>query len=413
MEHSVYLGRMPIMDGEGKVFAYELLHRSTEANHTTVDDNLQATARVLVNALNYIGLNTLTKGKPAFIKVDDKALNDTLIFCISSNDFVLEILESSVISPALIQRVEELHEKGYSFALNHFKLDDDFLVHFKALLPLITYVKIDIRNNARAQIVPILEQLKHLNIQLIAEKTEDLDDFEWAKEMEFNYFEGYYFSKPQVYIHEMIDPEHQTLLELIYLLKTDAPFEEVTLIFNNSPFLSISLLKFIHLRHSAHAEKILSIDQALILFGREKLGHWVELMIYAQGNDEYEDDNITSPLGHLARSRAALMEELSFQLSEKKDTSLSSSAYLVGLLSLAEAIFQSSFNKLFEQMDLDNSISKALINKEGVLGQLLELSIAVERNDFNTIEQLLSKLKLSQAQLNESMMKSYQRTSAK
>lgn len=413
MDYSIYLGRMPIMDGEGKIFAYELLHRSTEANYTTVDDNLQATARVLVNALNYIGLNTLTKHKPAFIKVDDKVLSDTLIFCISSNDFVLEILESSVITPTLVKTIEELHAQGYIFALNHFKLDDDFLVHFKAVLPFITYIKIDIRNNARAQIVPIIEQFKHLNIQLIAEKTEDLEDFEWAKEMGFKYFEGYYFSKPQVYVHEMIDPENKMLLELIYLLKKSASFEEILSIINNSPFLSISLLKFIHFHHGDHSEKILSIDQALILFGREKLSHWVELMIYAQGDDDYEDDNITSPLGQLARSRASLMEELSLQLPHKQESSLSTSAYLVGLLSLAEAIFQSSFINLFEQMDLDSSISNALINKEGILGQLLELCLCVERNDFNDITRLLSKLNLSQAQLNASMMKSYKRTSEK
>lgn len=411
MEHSVYLGRMPIMNGDGRVFAYELLHRCTEANNTHVDDNLQATARVLVNALNYIGLNTLTKHKPAFIKVDDKALDDSLIFCVSTSDFVLEILESSVISPSLVEKVNKLHAKGYVFALNHFNLDDDFLVHFKALLPFISYVKIDIRNNAREHIAPVIKELRSLNIQLIAEKTEDLDDFKWAKEMGFNYFEGYYFSRPQVYVHEMIDPEHQTLLELIHLLKQNAPFEEIVSIFNHSPFLSVSLLKFIHLRNDGHREKVLSIDQALILLGRDKLAHWVELMIYAQGDDEYADENISSPLGQLARSRATLMEELSLQLPGHKEPSFSNSAYLVGLLSLAEAIFQSSFNTLFEQMDLDRSVSKALIGKEGVLGQLLELCINVERNQFSDIEQLLSTLKLSQTQLNEAMMKSYKRTS--
>jgi len=411
MELSVYLGRMPIMNNEGKIFAYELLHRSTGANHTIVDDNVKATARVLVNALNYIGLNSLTEYKPAFIKVDEKAIFDDLIYSISEKHFVLEILEDSLITFALIARIEELHKKGYKFALNHFMSDQNFFLNFKSIFPFISYVKIDIRKDTREKINVMLQQLKGLDVHCIAEKVEDLEDFEWAKEVGFDFYEGFFFSKPQIYIKEMIDPDSQTLLNLIYLLKKEAPFEEIISIFNDSPYLSINLLKFIHVHHGNRDEKIASIDQALVLLGRQRLSCWVELMIYAQGDDEYDDDNIASPLGKIARSRAALMEELAHLLPNTSDQKLSISAYLVGVLSLAEAIFQSSFEKLFVQMDLDLSISSALIAKKGVLGTLLELCIAVEANKFNEIADLLEQLNLSQKQLNKAMMLGYQRSS--
>ncbi len=411
MELSVYLGRMPIMNAQGKIFAYELLHRSTDVNRTIIDDNVKATARVLVNALNYIGLQSLTGYKPAFIKVDDKAIFDDLIYSISEKHFVLEILEDSHISSALIERIRKLHKKGYRFALNHFKSDDDFSLHFKAVFPYVSYIKIDIKKDTREKIVSILEQLKALDALVIAEKVEDMEDFEWAKEAGFRFFEGYYFSKPQIYIKEMIDPDSQTLLHLVYLLKTDASLEDILAIFNNSPYLSINLLKFIYLHHGNKDEKIASIDQALILLGRPRLTYWVELMIYAQVDDDYDEDNIASPLGKIAKSRASLMEELAHIIADTTEPNLSISAYLVGILSLAEAIFQSSFEKLFEQMDLDPSISKALILKEGVLGNLLKMSIAVESNNFKDIATLLSKLKLSQEQLNKAMMLAYQRSS--
>ena len=411
MELSIYLGRMPIMNAAGKIFAYELLHRSTDANHTIVDDNIKATARVLVNALNYIGLQSLTEYKPAFIKVDDKAIFDNLIFSISEKHFVLEILESSIVSSALIERIRELHKKGYKFALNHYKSDPDFILHFKAIFPFISYIKIDIRKDTREKIRAMLGQLMALDTYCIAEKIEDMDDFEWAKEAGFHFFEGYYFSKPQIYIRELIDPDSKTLLNLIYLLKKEASFEELISIFNNSPYLSVNLLKFIHIHPGNKDEKITSIDQALVLLGRQKLTYWVELMIYAQGNEEYEDDNISSPLGKVARSRASLMEELAHIIEGANEPSLSISAYLVGILSLAEVIFQSSFEKLFLQMDLDPSISKALISKEGILGDLLQLCIAVEGNRFNDISRILDKLNLSQKQLNKAMILGYQRSS--
>jgi EAL and modified HD-GYP domain-containing signal transduction protein len=412
MELSVYLGRMPILDAKGKVIAYELLHRSTEANHTTVADNVQATARVLVNAFNYIGLRTLTDNKPAFIKVNDTMLLDDLIFSISEKHFVLEILESSLVSSELIQRVQKLHKKGYRFALNHYKSEDDFILHFKALLPFVSYIKIDIRNSARVKILAALEELSALDAHFIAEKVEDMEDFEWAKTAGFNYFQGYYFSKPQIYVRETVDPDSKTLLELIYLLKRESPLEEIITVFNDSPYLSINLLKFIHLHEGSGAEKIASIDQALLLLGREKLSFWIELMIYAQEKkDEKDEEKIASPLGKIARQRAYLMEELAHLISQTHEQRLSISAYLVGILSLAEAIFQSSFEQLFEQMGLEHAITEALIDKKGKLGELLKLSIAVERNDFDEINILLERLVLTQEQLNKAMIQSYKRAS--
>ena len=411
MELSIYLGRMPIMTADGELFAYELLHRSTEENYTVVNDDLHATARVLVNALNYIGLQTLTQSKPAFIKVDDKAIFDDLILCISNKHFVLEILESSFVSSSLVKRVKELHEKGYTFGLNHYEINADFILHFKELLPYLSYIKIDIKKNNRDKIITALKNLDTSNICLIAEKVETMDDFEWSREAGFDYFEGHYFSKPRIYSHESIDPDNQTLLELIYLLKSEASFEEIINIFNTSPYLSINLLKFIHLHHGNGEEKIASIEQSLILLGREKLTYWIELMIYAQKDNADTEDNITSPLGQIARSRATLMEELAHLISNTTKSVSSSSAYLVGILSLAEAIFQNSFEQLFEQMNLDRSISSALINKEGNLGELLKLCIAVENSNFIEINKCLSKFDLSQNQLNKAMMQSYQRTS--
>jgi len=411
MELSIYLGRMPILSSDGDIFAYELLHRSTNANHTIVDDNVKATARVLVNALNYIGLDNLTQHRPAFIKVDEKVLFDDLIFSVSPQYFVLEILENSVISPELILRIQDLHCKGYTFAINHFLSDKNFIDNFKDIFAFISYVKIDIRRDTRKNILSMLDSLRTMKVKCIAEKIEDIDDYEWSQEAGFELFEGYYFSKPQIYIKELIDPDKKILLQLLYLLKKESSLEELLLIFNNSPYLSVNLLKFIHIQHNNKNEKIFSIDQALILLGREKLSHWIELMIYAQKDDDYDSENIASSLGKTAKSRASLMEELGILVGDITVPSLPTSAYLVGILSLAEAIFQSSFEALFKQMDLDPPIAEALIDKTGLLGNLLRLCLAIEKDHFQDISSIIKTLNISKKQLDTAMIHAHQRTS--
>ena len=55
-----YLARQPILDREGKIYAYELLFRDSPDSDTAViaNDNL-ATAQVLENVLTNIGLPRL------------------------------------------------------------------------------------------------------------------------------------------------------------------------------------------------------------------------------------------------------------------------------------------------------------------------------------------------------------------
>ena len=216
MELSIYLGRQPIYDLKGNIAAYELLYRNTAENSVSVDNNMHATARVLVNALNYIGLNTLTKGKTAFIKVDHKTLLDDIIYSITPTHFILEILESSVISPELLKRIKYLHAKGYRFALNHFHDNPEFLLQFQSLFDAIDYVKIDLSGTDDPE--ALIEKLKKYNFTFIAEKIEGEALYESSKKAGCELFQGYHLAKPHLFKKERVDPDSSLLIELIYLL---------------------------------------------------------------------------------------------------------------------------------------------------------------------------------------------------
>lgn len=406
MHPSIYLGRMPVLNIHGRVFAYELIYRNTDDYRSIVCDNLQATARVLVNAIHYIGLEGLTQYKPALIKVDEKTIFDDFIYSVSDQYFILEILETSIISSELVDRIIHLHKKGYIFSLNHFNDEDEFLLHYKAILPFTSYIKIDIQERSQHEITSLMKRLSSLDAQIIADKVETEDEYEWAKKVGFHFFEGYYFSKPDMYIRNMIDPDSKILLDLILLLKSHASFEDIISIFNDSSYLSVNLLKFIHLHHKNSDAKIVSIDQALILLGRDKLSHWVELMLYAQG-DQDEEDNSFSDLAKIAKTRAKLMQELSHLISHEHHSSFSTSAYLVGILSLSDTIFQTNYEDIFSQMDLEKSISTAIVSGQGTLGRLLTLCILIEKNDVIEIPEHLKLLHISQEQLNNAVMKAY------
>lgn len=409
MNSSIYLARQPIFNERGDIFAYELLYRNAECNSADVDDNLYATSRVLVNTLNYIGPNALTHGLKAFVKVDETFLRDDIVYTISPNYFILEILESTMITPSLLDRIYALHVKGYRFALNHYNTRKDFIRHFHSLFEVIDYVKIDISDSFDP--TEIILSLKNYKCKTIVEKIEDETSFSWAKSCGFNYFQGYYFCIPDLLSKVNFDPEKNLLYDLIYLLKTQAPLDEIAIKFYKSPYLTINLLKFVQRSNALKHEHIFSIEQALALIGRESLNSWLELIYYANdkiGVKEYSNETLQINLQVL--QRAYLMKELAYSV--KKNTRFSNMAHMLGMLSVSEIMFQESYNKLIEQIPLENEIVSALLYQKGTLGQILELAVAIEKNDLLAISSALLKLDLTERELNTCLLNSYQRSAA-
>ena len=405
MDLSVYIARQPIFDENRNIFAYDLLYRDTDANSVSVDNNLRATARVLINALHYIGLNNLTKGKMAFLKVDDKTIMGDVINSISPSHFILQLLEGTDITPALLDRIAKLHKKGYRFSLRHTMDDNAFIDHFLPVLSNIDYIKIDIQRNIDP--AKTIASLSLFPFTFIAEKIEEQEMFDKAVSAGFHYFQGFLFSKPVLLKKGRVDPLNSQLLELLTLLKSNVPLDTLKKKFNTSPYLTVNLLKFVRTHEQLAHDTISSIEQALVLIGREKLSNWVELMVYAGGEKDSKEENETRVLSHLAHQRACLMEEVAKVL--EKPQSFLHAAYMTGLLSVTGTMFEEGFSSLLKQVYLDKNIAGALLKMNGELGQLLHLSIAVEKDDLAQINAICAQLRLSQKELNKCLVASYRR----
>ena len=145
MSKSLYFARQPILDIEGRTYAYELLYRSSlEHGFSPILDDREATAQVLVNSLNLVGLKNILGNALAFINIDAKLLMDDMIFSIPKDKFVLEILETVIITEEVLARVIELRELGYSFALDDADCSKEFLINFQPLFKYIDVLKLDI-----------------------------------------------------------------------------------------------------------------------------------------------------------------------------------------------------------------------------------------------------------------------------
>ncbi|HAN68947.1 MAG TPA: EAL domain-containing protein, partial [Halieaceae bacterium] len=141
MKNHFFLARQPILDRNLKLYAYELLFRSSSENCAPAGlDDDAATAQVLTNAME-IGIDRLSRGHITFINLPRQFLLDPDLLPIEPVRVMLEILEDVVPDDDVLAGVESLRETGFKIALDDVVESESY----DRLMPMVDTVKIDIR----------------------------------------------------------------------------------------------------------------------------------------------------------------------------------------------------------------------------------------------------------------------------
>ncbi len=392
-ENPFYIGRQPILNRQSEIKAYELLFRSSGAQNTSDRNDLYATSSVIVTILNQIGIDNLLANYTGYINVENQFFENLLYETLNPKSFVLELLETCRVDKPLIDAVEYLQKKGFRFALDDVILSDQtYIKSFSPLFPYTSVIKIDVRENTETQIKTKLNFLrKYTNAKFLAEKIENVEEFHFYRdEMQFDFFQGYFFSRPTIIQGQKIDPKRSAIMELLHLIETDANIEKLEETFKRYPDITVNLLKFINSSAFGTRSKVTSIRQAIALLGYKKLFNWLMLLAYV-----YQSDNeIARPLFDLALQRAKMMESLVRHL-QNNNVDMMDAAFLTGLLSLVGTLYQEPIEKVLSELGIGKEIYDAIIGKENLLGKLLFLVETNETNDVEEIMALLDEIKLS------------------
>jgi EAL and modified HD-GYP domain-containing signal transduction protein len=137
---TIFLGRQAIFDRKNDLFAYELLFREAGQTAAEITNDSRATARVIVNTLSGVGMERVLGGVPGFVNMGEEFLMSDFVFLLSPEHFVLEILETVPVTPAVVDRCRELRSRGFRLALDDYAGDRET---WDPLLPLVDFVKVD------------------------------------------------------------------------------------------------------------------------------------------------------------------------------------------------------------------------------------------------------------------------------
>lgn len=275
----VYVARQPIFDRKKNIAAYELLFRDSMSNAFPDIDGDVATSKLLTRSFFNIDLDQLTGGKKAFINFTEDLLLKQVPTMFPPEEVVVEVLEDVTPGDAVVRACEQIMQQGYILALDDFIYRDDLT----ELIALANIIKIDFMLTPQEEVGDMLARLSQHEVEFLAEKIETHEEYQAAREMGFKYFQGYFFSKPEILKSTDIAPSHISLLQLIAELnREDCSMEKLEEMVNIDISISYKLLRYINSAYFRRVQEITSIRQALVLLGENGIRQFVMLVTAAE-----------------------------------------------------------------------------------------------------------------------------------
>lgn len=385
-----FTARQPILDRNREVIAYELLFRDSLDNVFPDIDQNAATAKMIEGLQLNLGLSSLARDKLAFINFTEHSLLKGYPKLLPKEQVVIEILENVRPTRSTLNACIELHKLGYTIALDDYEHDPAWQ-HF---FPYIHIIKADLKCSNEEEIKRIATfKKKYPNLQLLAEKVETYDEFECALELGYTLFQGYFFSRPEIVQSVALNPSQLSLTRL--MAETAKPEPDVgvlTQAIERDVNLSYKLLKYVQSPLFKRSQDIDSIKKAIVILGNLELQRFVSLLFTAQFSNQKPQE-----LHVLAHTRANFCEALS---KLKGQMQMRSSAYLVGLLSLLDAMLDADFEPLITSLSLSQEITAALLKEMGEMADYLLLAKSFEQGEWDSVQQIAQSLSLTLEQAN-------------
>lgn len=369
-----FIARQAILDINLKTIGYELLFRDSLDNVFKESIPEKATSKIILQNHILGNLADVCRGKVAFINFDEFTLlqNSPLLF--NPKDIVVEIIETINISDELVFNVSQLHKKGYTIALD----DYDFSNKWTCLFPYISIIKVDIEQVSYQQIEDLKKRLllTKSKIKIIAERIETNEQYQKFKKIDIDYYQGYFFHKPEIKTGKCVSPLKVNLIQLfLEAYKPHLDFDQLTQIISRDVTLVSGILKLVNSAGECGNIEITSIKQAITYLGTNKIKQYVAIISMSTLSSESPPELFVESLIR-AKMMELVAEKTPFNHVKEK-------AFLTGILSNLDAILNLPMQKFVMDFIFSQDIKAALSNQQGALFELLELAkhYEVSHND--------------------------------
>ena len=368
------IARHPIFDNQLKLIGYNLIikeysHLFTEPQHSQSIE--------IHNALMNLNFSTITNSSLAFIpllpalmekNLKEKYFPQKCVFEINKDTFDNEDWSEKEVKNV----ISDINNKKYLMAYDGLEIFDKY----KELIKYFKYIKIDVSSANNLEKIFLL--LENHNIVSVAKNVKTLDEYDRCRKMRFQLFQGFFICQIDESSITTISSSRLVALQLISkLFDKDVELQDIAKLIQTDVTLSYKFLRLINSAYYARSLKIQSILHAVTLLGINSVRTWASLLLMSNVSDKPDY------LFYTALERAKMCETLC----ATRDATMKEAAFLTGLFSVIDILFNQSMESLLCKISLSDEIKEALLKRTGLLGTILMSVISYQQG--NWIEALL------------------------
>ena len=230
--------------------------------------------------------------------------------------------------------------------------------------------------------------------RLLARNIDSIELYQACRQMNIQLFQGRFLTLGNPNPSDKAPPYRMFVLELLNAIMRQAEYEELADIAWRDPVLAYRLLRFVNSAAFGLREKIDNLRNAMAYVGRDQLYRWLTLLLFSGK----EPNPLDEALRENALVRARLVEKLADGRMSRKECD---EAFVVGILSVIDALLEIPMRDALAQPSLPETMSDALLRREGKYAAYLKLAIACEESDQDTIRTLATECDMDAVMVNQ------------
>jgi c-di-GMP-related signal transduction protein len=389
-----YVARQPILTVDEKVYGYELLFRDGIENHFRETDADTASRRTLDTSLQ-MGLELLCDSRRGFVNCTRDTLLKEYMTLLPSTLAVVEVLESVPVDDLVVAALKRLKQAGYLVALDDFTLNDPR----EPLTEFADIIKVDIRQTTSEQYAVMITKYGSWLRHMLAEKVETREEFTAAKKAGFTYFQGYFFRRPEVLQAKEIPASRLNYLRLLSAVsQPELNPREFESMIKHEVSICYRLLRYLNSAAFGIKNEVHSVRHALALLGEREVRRWVRLVATLTIGENRSSELVAS-----AMVRARFCELLAPRIPHGE-----SDLFLMGMLSMVDAILEIPMISVLEAIPLDHETKALLLGAPSKLRPLYDLMLARESGNWQSTAECSRILGLSESEVAEAFWQAMQ-----
>ncbi|MEZ5659564.1 MAG: HDOD domain-containing protein [Burkholderiaceae bacterium] len=331
-------------------------------------------------------------GGPLLLDLDARSPDAHLLELSPREDLWFEVPADFVTDPAGAELVIDLHIKGFQMAMRGRPVEDltpDLLEAFR--MSLVPYA--DDRRQAeglappsdKRKIPSALTGVKSITQMETAFKEGATAVVGWPFDDVTERAEG-----------ASANPSFGVVAKLIQMIGAEADPGEMEKEVRRDPALAFRLFRYLNSPAFGLRVEIQSFQHALMMLGYKRLRKWLALLMATAARDK----NL-QPVMFASLRRGFLIERLN---KDNPDTQLRDEAFIMGVFSLLDKLFNEPFESLFERLPMPEAVYDALVKSEGPLFPYLGLAGAIERTNERSVSESLGDVFISQEDCNIALL---------